>query len=89
MLKHIFRYVLKTISLCLTLGGLLTLPSLQAYGFVDEDWAGDYVHLINTFKSTAGYILFMGANLGPDSWKSKMQKEIAKSSVESEYRATS
>jgi hypothetical protein len=88
-LKRIFRYVLKTISLRLRLGGLLNSPSPQVYGFVDADWAGDSVHSMDTFKSTTGYILFMGANLGPVSWKSKMQKCVAKSSVESEYRATS
>ena len=78
-LKRIFRYVLKTISLRLRLGGLLNSPSPQAYGCMDADWAGDSVHLMDTFKSTTG----------PVSWKPKMQKCIAKSSIELEYRATS
>ena len=49
-LKHIFRCVLKTISLRLRLGGALNLLSSQVYGFVDADWASNSVHLMDTFN---------------------------------------
>ena len=75
-LKRIFRYILKTISLRLRLGGLLTSPSPHVYGFVDADYGGDFVHAMDSFKSTTGYILFMGSNLGPVSWKSKMKNAL-------------
>ena len=56
---------------------------------MDADWTGNSVHLMDTFKLTTSYILFMGANLGPVSWTLKMQKCIVKSSVKSEYKVTS
>ena len=45
------------------------------------DWAGDK----DTFRSTTGYIVYLGKN--PISWSSKRQKTLARSSTEAEFRA--
>ena len=50
--------------------------------FTNADWAG----LKEDKKSTSGYYVFVGENLV--SWKSKKQRVVSCSSVESEYRAT-
>lgn len=55
--------------------------SLPAH-FSDSDWAGDR----SSRRSTTGY-LFLLAH-GPISWRSRIQKTVALSSTEAEYRAT-
>jgi hypothetical protein len=54
---------------------------INIVGYADVDWVG------NPFdrKSTTDFCMFVGENLV--TWKSKKQSSVAKSSVESEYRA--
>ncbi|CAK5277520.1 unnamed protein product [Mycena citricolor] len=52
---------------------------IKPLGFVDSDWAG----CIDTRRSTAGYIFFMGG--APVAWSSKRQAVVALSSTEAEY----
>ena len=53
---------------------------LQLHAFVDVDWAGDK----DNFRSTTGYIVYLGSN--PIAWSSKRQKTLAHSSTEDEFR---
>ncbi|CAK5279520.1 unnamed protein product [Mycena citricolor] len=53
--------------------------SLKPIGFVDSDWAG----CVDTRRSTAGYIFFMGGALV--AWLAKRQAVVALSSTEAEY----
>ncbi|CAK5280773.1 unnamed protein product [Mycena citricolor] len=52
---------------------------LKPMGYVDSDWAG----CVDTRRSTAGYIFFMGG--APVAWSSKRQAVVALSSTEAEY----
>lgn len=70
------RYLKGTSEYCLTFNGKGNLE-----GYCDADFAGDR----DSMKSTTGFIfLFGGAAI---SWKSKLQKLTAQSTVESEYVA--
>lgn len=52
--------------------------SIEAY--IDVDWAGS----IDDWRSTAGYLTFVGGNLV--TWRSKKQGVVARSSAEAKYR---
>ena len=54
-------------------------PTLQAY--TDADYTGSVVDR----RSTTGYCIFLGGNL--ETWRSKKQNVVARSSAESEFRA--
>ncbi|KAK9050856.1 hypothetical protein SSX86_030173 [Deinandra increscens subsp. villosa] len=54
---------------------------LRLHAFTDADWGGDKT----TYRSTTGYIIYLGAN--PISWSSKRQTTLARSSTEAEFRA--
>lgn len=56
-------------------------PPLHLHAFTDADWAGDK----DTFRSTTGYIVYLGKN--PIAWSSKRQKTLARSSTEAEFCA--
>uniref|UniRef100_A0A3Q7IHC3 Reverse transcriptase Ty1/copia-type domain-containing protein n=1 Tax=Solanum lycopersicum TaxID=4081 RepID=A0A3Q7IHC3_SOLLC len=66
-----------------TLGrGLLIRPGdLELRGFSDSDWANNK----NDKKSTSGFLIFLGPNL--NSWCTKKQPKVSRSSTEAEYRA--
>ena len=77
-LKRLLRYLQGTNSkgLLLQKGSALNL-----HAFTDADWAGDK----NTYRSTTGYIVFLGSN--PIAWSSKRQSTLARSTTEAEFRA--
>ena len=75
---HIMRYLKGTMHLAvLYRQGEEINPS----GFTDSDFQGDPEQR----KSTSGYVFNIGS--APISWRSKLQDEIAESSLEAEYRA--
>ena len=53
---------------------------LNLHAFTDADWGADR----DSRKSTSGYFTLVGGNLV--SWKSKLQKVVAMSSAEAEFR---
>ena len=53
---------------------------LNLHAFTDADWGADR----DSRKSTSGYFTFVGGNLV--SWKSKLQKVVAMSSAEAQFR---
>lgn len=77
-LKHAMAYVKGTLNYGITYS---RNASLQPYGFVDADFAGDS----DTRRSTEGHVFFAGG--GPISWASKRQETVALSTVEAEYMA--
>ena len=81
--QRILRYLKRTIDFKLPLGG--TSPLL--FSVNDSDWDGDDVHTDDTFRSTSGILVFFGKYLVH--WSSKLQRSVARSSVEAEYRALS
>lgn len=78
LLKHTLVYLKGTLDYGITYSRNSTL---QPYGYVDADYAGD----INNSRSTEGHIFFMAG--GPVSWASKRQETVALSTVEAEYMA--
>ncbi|KAJ7951749.1 Retrovirus-related Pol polyprotein from transposon TNT 1-94 [Quillaja saponaria] len=77
--RRILRYVKSTVDY-----GLLYKKNGEFLlnGFVDSDWAGD----INDRRSTTGYYFNMGS--AAISWCSKKQPNVALSSAEAEYCAS-
>lgn len=49
--------------------------------FTDADWADDK----NNYRSTTGYIVYLGTN--PITWSLKLQSTLARSSTKAEFRA--
>ncbi|KAL6505058.1 hypothetical protein OROGR_024875 [Orobanche gracilis] len=77
-LKRLLRYLHGSIH-----HGLLIRRNspLHLHAFTDADWAGDK----QTYRSTTGYIVYLGSN--PIAWSSKRQPTLARSSTEAEFRA--
>ncbi|GKV35028.1 hypothetical protein SLEP1_g43348 [Rubroshorea leprosula] len=77
--KSVLRYLRGT-----NFHGLLLQPqrSLSLHAYSDADWAGDP----STCVSTTGYLVFLDSN--PISWQVTKQKAVARSSTETEYRAS-
>ncbi|XP_026410095.1 uncharacterized protein LOC113305228 [Papaver somniferum] len=77
--KRVLRYVKGTLEY-----GLMYTGSKECslHGFVDADWAGD----MNDRRSTTGYCFYMGS--AAVSWCSKKQRNVALSSTEAEYVAS-
>ncbi|KAJ9568075.1 hypothetical protein OSB04_004041 [Centaurea solstitialis] len=77
-LKRLLRYLHGTIH-----HGLFIRRNspLKLHAFTDADWAGDK----QTYRSTTGYIVYLGSN--PIAWSSKRQPTLARSSTEAEFRA--
>lgn len=82
--KQLLRYLAGTLDYKLRLGGT---KEIFLYAFTDADWGGDDATVHDSHRSTSGGIAFLG--LGPLFWASKLQRCVAKSTVDSEYRAMS
>ncbi|XP_038889266.1 uncharacterized mitochondrial protein AtMg00810-like [Benincasa hispida] len=76
--KHVLRYLTDTLYHGLT---IQPTNSLTITTFSDMDWASN----LDDRKSTATYCLYLGSTL--ISWSSKKKMAVARSSIESEYRA--
>jgi len=74
---HIFQYLkgMSNLTIHYLRGGDITL-----FGYLDSDYLGELDERCSTF----GYLMSIGNSL--ISWKSKLQVEIAQSSLEAEYR---
>ncbi|XP_062703720.1 uncharacterized protein LOC134286164 [Aedes albopictus] len=78
--KRVLRYLQKTKSCSLRLGGAFEEP---LSGYSDADWAGD----LRSRRSTSGFAFqFGGATI---SWASRGQTSVTLSSMEAEYVALS
>ena len=77
-LKRILRYLKGTLHHGLF---LRTSPNLNLSTFTDSYWAGD----LDDQTSTSAYVIYLGGN--PVSWKSSKQRTVARSSIETEYKA--
>lgn len=75
-LKGLLRYLHGTLH-----HGLLICRNspLHLHAFIDADCAGDK----QTYRSTTGYIVYLGCN--PNAWSSKRQLTLARSSTEVEF----
>ena len=77
-LKRMLRYLKGTATSSLLLSKTNNF-NLEAY--VDADWAGS----LDDRKLTGGYLIYLGCNL--IGWSSKKQSTVARSSIESEFKA--
>lgn len=76
-LKRLLRYLHGT----LYHGIILQSRSpITLHAFTDADWAGDK----DNYRSTTGYIVYIGCNL--ISWSLKRQNTLARSLIEAEFR---
>ena len=55
--------------------------TLRLEGYIDADWAGAVLDK----RSTSGYCTLLGGNL--ETWRSKKQTVVSRSSAESEFRS--
>lgn len=79
LLKHLFRYLIRTTDLSLCLGGNHSIPDLPLLAFADAAFADR----IPTRHSTAGYVVLLAGC--PILWKSKRQTIVALSTTEAEF----
>jgi hypothetical protein len=80
LLNHLFRYLKKTVDLCIVFGGRdLPLNDLQLNGFADATFADDAL----TRYSTGAHVIILAG--GPVFWKSKRQTVMTSSSTEAEF----
>ena len=77
--KKIVRYVKGTISYGIKYSHL---QNFMLHGYSDSDWAGS----VDDMKSTSGYCFSFGS--GMFSWCSRKQDNVAQSTAEAEYAAT-
>jgi hypothetical protein len=82
-LKRMLHYLKETKEFGLTFRRDKSEKAITVTGYVDSDWAG----CTDTRRSTTGYIFLVSG--APVSWSSKVQKTVARSSVEAEYMALS
>lgn len=75
MVKRVFQYLKGTVDVGISFNG-----SEELVAFSDSDFRGD----LCTRRSTSGVLLFRG---GPLIWFTQMQRFVATSSAEAEYRA--
>lgn len=78
--KRIMRYLMGTLNMKLTYGGI---QQNTVVGFCDSDYAAD----IDDRKSTSGYVFVR--NGAAISWQTKKQPTVAQSTAEAEYTALS
>lgn len=78
--KHLLRYVKRTLSYNLTFG-THRVKDCIVEGYADADYAGD----VDTRQSTTGFIFFLRGSLV--SWKIKRQRSVTLSTTEAEYLA--
>ena len=77
--KWVIQDLRGTSNCCITFDGC----SDEVYGYVDSDFAGD----LDKRKSTSGYVFTLAG--GAISWMSKLQNNVASSTTETEYIASS
>ena len=82
MVKHVFRYLKKTINYKLTYRK--STDGLQLTVYSDADWAAS-----NDRRSISGFCISLNPEGPPISWKSKRQCSVALSTCEAEYVAMS
>jgi len=83
--KHLFRYIKRTVDYELPICGASRLPHDSGHSvlaYADADFAGD----LDDGKSTSGYLIYaLGILI---SWRSKKQMLVAQSTMEAELIAT-
>ncbi|XP_062165053.1 secreted RxLR effector protein 161-like [Alnus glutinosa] len=75
---RIFRYLMATLFHGLHFS---SQSPFELHAYTDADWAGDPIDR----RSTTGYCFLLGTSL--NSWRSKKQSVVTRSSTEAEYRA--
>ena len=76
--KRVLRYLKSTANMCLK---FQKSEHLDLIAYTDADWGRD----LDDRRSISGYCVFLGDNLV--AWSSRKQGMVARSTVESEYRA--
>jgi hypothetical protein len=79
VMKHLFRYLSKTMDMGIVLGGRLSPRDMDLKAFGDASFADDPA----TRHSTGGHVVFLGG--GPVFWKSKKQAFVTTSTTEAEF----
>jgi hypothetical protein len=77
--KHLFRYLVGTVTLGILLGGKLPITNLKLRAFADASFADDLL----TRYSTGAHVVFIAG--GPVLWKTKKQTFVAASTTEAEF----
>jgi hypothetical protein len=77
-IKRILRYLRQNTKIGLK---IRKTSSMLVSAFYDADWAGS----VDDRRSTSGFAVFLGSNLG--SWSARKQATVSRSSTEAEYKA--